>query len=66
VLAAQATVSTGGAGQIIVNPGGGPFQCPVAGAAYSDDYGGPRGNSGIDLFVANGTPVVATMAGTVW
>jgi murein DD-endopeptidase MepM/ murein hydrolase activator NlpD len=65
-LAAQAAVSNGGAGQIIVNPGGGPFQCPVAGAAYSNDYGGPRGHAGIDMFVANGTPVVATKAGTVW
>jgi murein DD-endopeptidase MepM/ murein hydrolase activator NlpD len=65
-LAARSVVSNGGPGQIIVNPGGGPFQCPVAGAAYSDDYGGPRGHAGIDMFVPNGTPVVAVKAGTIW
>ncbi len=65
-LAAQKAVSNGGAGQIIVNPGGGPFQCPVAGAAYSDDYGGPTGHPGIDMFVPTGTPLVAVKAGTIW
>jgi murein DD-endopeptidase MepM/ murein hydrolase activator NlpD len=65
-LAARQAVSSGGPGQIIVNPGGGPFQCPVAGAAYSDDYGGPTGHPGIDMFVPNGTPVVAVKAGTIW
>jgi murein DD-endopeptidase MepM/ murein hydrolase activator NlpD len=65
-LAAQQAVSNGGAGQIIVNPGGGPFQCPVAGAAYSDDYGGPTGHPGIDMFVPTGTPIVAVKAGTIW
>jgi murein DD-endopeptidase MepM/ murein hydrolase activator NlpD len=57
----------GGAGQIIANPGGGSFQCPVAGAAYSDDYG-PRSSGfhyGIDMFAATGTPLVAVKAGTV-
>jgi murein DD-endopeptidase MepM/ murein hydrolase activator NlpD len=65
-LAAQKAVSNGGAGQIIVNPGGGPFQCPVAGAAYSDDYGGPTGHPGIDMFVPLGTPLVAVKAGMIW
>jgi len=57
----------GGAGQIIANPGGGSFQCPVSGAAYSDDYG-PRSSGfhyGIDMFAATGTPLVAVKPGTV-
>jgi murein DD-endopeptidase MepM/ murein hydrolase activator NlpD len=66
VLAAQQAVSTGGSGQVIVNPGGGPFQCPVGGAAYSDDYGGARGHPGIDMFVPTGTPAVAVKAGSVF
>jgi murein DD-endopeptidase MepM/ murein hydrolase activator NlpD len=37
----------------------------VAGAAYSDDFGGPSGHPGIDMMVSNGTPAVAVMAGTV-
>ncbi len=65
-LAAQQVVSNGGAGQIIAAPVVGSFQCPVAGAAYSDDYGGPGGHPGIDMFVPNGTPVVAVKAGKVW
>jgi murein DD-endopeptidase MepM/ murein hydrolase activator NlpD len=66
LLAANPSVS-GSPGQIIVNPGGGPFQCPVSGAAYNDNYG-PRGSgfhSGIDMFVATGTPEVAVKAGSV-
>jgi len=65
-LAAQQAVSNGGPGQIIASPVSGPFQCPVAGAAYSDDYGGPTGHPGIDMFVPTGTPVVAVKAGKVW
>jgi murein DD-endopeptidase MepM/ murein hydrolase activator NlpD len=64
-LAAQQTVSSGGPGQIIASPVTGPFQCPVLGAAYSDDYGGPSGHPGIDMMVPTGTPAVAVMAGTV-
>jgi murein DD-endopeptidase MepM/ murein hydrolase activator NlpD len=64
-LAAQQQVATGGPGQIIANPGGGAFQCPVRGAAYSDDYGGPTGHPGIDMLVPTGTPAVAVKAGTV-
>ena len=43
----------------------GAFQCPVQGAAYSDDYGGPSGHPGIDMFVPTGTPAVAVKAGSV-
>ena len=38
---------------------------PGAGAAYSDDYGGPSGHPGIDMFVPTGTTAVAVKAGTV-
>jgi murein DD-endopeptidase MepM/ murein hydrolase activator NlpD len=54
-------------GQVIANPGGGTFQCPVVGSAYSDSYG-PRGNGfhyGIDMMAPTGTPEVAVKAGTV-
>ena len=64
-LAAQQTVSNGGAGQIVASPVPGEFQCPVQGAAYSDDYGGPTGHPGIDMFVPTGTPAVAVKPGTV-
>jgi murein DD-endopeptidase MepM/ murein hydrolase activator NlpD len=70
--AASRPINTGGdgggaPGQIIANPGGGSFQCPVSGSAYSDSYG-PRGNGfhyGIDMLVGMGTPEVAVKAGTV-
>ncbi len=52
-------------GQIVANPGGGSFMCPVFGAAYTDDYGGPRGHPGNDLFVPIGTQAIAVKAGTV-
>jgi murein DD-endopeptidase MepM/ murein hydrolase activator NlpD len=64
-LAAQQTITSGGAGQVIASPVAGPFQCPVSGAAFSDDYGGPSGHPGIDMFVPTGTAAVAVMAGTV-
>lgn len=64
-LAAQQAISTGGSGQIISSPVPGPFQCPVQGAAYSDDYTGPGGHAAIDMFVPTGTPAVAVKAGTV-
>ena len=64
-LAVPQTISSGTSGQIIPNPVTGPFQCPVRGAAYSDDYGGPGGHPGIDMFVPTGTAAVAVMAGTV-
>src|SRR5207245_10921868 len=53
------------AGQIVANPGGGAFMCPVFGAAYTDDYGGPRGHPGNDLFVPIGTQAFAVKAGSV-
>ena len=49
------------------NVGGGAFQCPIVGSAYSDSYG-PRGagfHYGIDMSAPFGTPEVAVMAGTV-
>jgi murein DD-endopeptidase MepM/ murein hydrolase activator NlpD len=64
-LAAQQTVASAGPGQIVANPVPGAFHCPVRGAAYSDDYGGPSGHPGIDMMVPVGTPAVAVMAGTV-
>jgi murein DD-endopeptidase MepM/ murein hydrolase activator NlpD len=64
-LQQQQTISSGGPGQIISPPRPGSFQCPVQSAAYSDDYGGPTGHPGIDMFVPTGTAAVAVMAGTV-
>ena len=48
-----------------MNPGGGAFTCPVFGAAYTDDYGGPRGHGGIDMFVSIGNQAIAVKSGTV-
>jgi murein DD-endopeptidase MepM/ murein hydrolase activator NlpD len=59
--------SGGSPGQVIANPGGGAFQCPVSGSAYSDNYG-PRGDGfhyGIDMLAPMGVPEVAVKAGTV-
>ena len=57
----------GAPGQIIANPGGGSFQCPVNGSAYSNNYG-PRGSGfhyGIDMFASTGVPLAAVKAGSV-
>lgn len=64
-LSARPTITSSGPGQVIGNPPRGPFQCPVAGAAYSDDFGGAGGHGGIDMFVPTGTAAVAVIAGTV-
>jgi murein DD-endopeptidase MepM/ murein hydrolase activator NlpD len=73
IQAASASANSGGGGpsvspgQVIANPGGGAFQCPVVGSAYSDSYG-PRGGGfhyGIDMMAPTGTPEVAVKAGTV-
>jgi murein DD-endopeptidase MepM/ murein hydrolase activator NlpD len=64
-LAAQQAPVTGQAGQIISSPVPGPFSCPVLGASYSDDYGGPSGHPGIDMLVPVGTKAMAVKAGTV-
>jgi murein DD-endopeptidase MepM/ murein hydrolase activator NlpD len=64
-LAAQRAPVTGQAGQIIDSPVPGPFSCPVLGASYSDDYGGPSGHPGIDMLVPTGTKAMAVKAGTV-
>jgi murein DD-endopeptidase MepM/ murein hydrolase activator NlpD len=53
------------AGTIVANPGSGPFMCPVIGASYTDDYGGPRGHPGIDMMVPTGTQALAVKAGSV-
>ena len=66
--ASQARVDGGGGpGQVITNPGGGAFQCPLAGSAYSANFG-PRGSGyhyGIDMLAPNGVPEVAVKSGTV-
>jgi murein DD-endopeptidase MepM/ murein hydrolase activator NlpD len=61
-VAPTATVS---AGTVVANPGSGSFMCPVFGASYTDDYGGPRGHPGIDMMVPTGTQALAVKAGTV-
>ncbi|MDX6378146.1 MAG: peptidoglycan LD-endopeptidase LytH [Gaiellaceae bacterium] len=50
---------------------GGQYVFPVAGGGrYSDDFGGPRAETGfhqgIDVFAANGTPLVAVHDGTLF
>ena len=66
--ARASTTRSGPAGIVIVNPGGGPFQCPVQGA-FTNDWGQPRSggrtHKGTDIFAATGTPVVAVAAGSV-
>ena len=56
---------SGNAGQIIPGQVINGFRCPVSGAAYTDDFGGPRQHGGIDMFVPIGTPVIAVKAGSV-
>ncbi|MEX1009142.1 MAG: M23 family metallopeptidase [Acidimicrobiia bacterium] len=64
LLASQPVTNANlGPGQILVNPGGGAFMCPVFGAAYTDDYGG--GHYGIDMFAPIGAQAFAVKAGTV-
>jgi murein DD-endopeptidase MepM/ murein hydrolase activator NlpD len=46
-------------------PAVGGFMCPVFGATYTDDFGGARGHGGIDMFVPEGTPLYATVSGSV-
>jgi peptidoglycan LD-endopeptidase LytH len=64
------------AGQVVANPNPNPnpsparnavggFMCPVFGAAYTDDFGGPRAHGGIDMFVPTGTQAFAVKSGTV-
>ena len=65
--AASAAAPNSAPGQIVANPGGGSFQCPLAGSAYGTSYG-PRSDgfhNGIDMFAPSGVPEVAVKAGTV-
>jgi murein DD-endopeptidase MepM/ murein hydrolase activator NlpD len=64
-LVAQQAPATGQAGQIVASAVNGPFSCPVLGASYGDDYGGPSGHPGIDMLVPIGTKAMAVRAGTV-
>lgn len=67
-LAASAPIASPSVGTVIANPGGGNFQCPVVGSAYSDSYG-PRGNGfhyGIDMMASTGAPLAAVKAGRLW
>ena len=65
----RAAGPSGGAGQIIVNPGGGGFICPVQGAvAFSDTFGAPRvghTHQGTDMMAGFGTPLVAVVGGSI-
>jgi murein DD-endopeptidase MepM/ murein hydrolase activator NlpD len=65
---AASVTRSGPAGVVIVNPGGGPFQCPVHGA-FTNDWGQPRSGGrlhrGTDIFASTGTEVVAVAAGSV-
>jgi murein DD-endopeptidase MepM/ murein hydrolase activator NlpD len=63
-VATSQTVSNSGPGQIIGTPIG-DFQCPVSGAAYTNDFGGARGHAGIDMFVPQGAAAVAVKSGSV-
>jgi LysM repeat protein len=49
--------------------GGGAIRCPVPGARFMNDWGFPRSggrfHEGNDLFAPRGTPVYATVTGTV-
>ncbi|MFI5045798.1 MAG: murein hydrolase activator EnvC family protein [Acidimicrobiia bacterium] len=64
LAASQPASSSTAAGTVIGTPVAG-FQCPVSGAAYSDDFGGPRLHGGIDMMVGIGTPLVAVKSGRV-
>jgi len=54
-----------GPGQVVASSVSSSFTCPVIGAAYTDDYGGPTGHPGIDMLVPIGTRALAVKAGTV-
>ena len=70
LAARRAAGPSGGAGQILVNPGGGGFICPVQGAvAFSDTWGAPRSggrrHQGTDMMAGFGTPLVAVTGGSI-
>lgn len=63
VIGKTLKVPAGGTG------GGGAIRCPVPGARFMNDWGFPRSggrfHEGNDLFAPRGTPVYATVTGTV-
>ena len=65
LVASQPVSNGGGGGQILPGQVINGFRCPVSGAAYTDDFGGPRQHGGIDMFVPTGTPVIAVKSGSV-
>jgi peptidoglycan LD-endopeptidase LytH len=67
-MAPPASDGGDGPGQII---GTGDWVCPVQGAvSFTDSWGAPRSggrtHKGTDMFAAQGTPVVAVVAGSVF
>jgi len=62
LAASRPAGSSTASGTIIGSPVAG-FQCPVSGAAYSDDFGGARNHGGIDMMVGPNTPLVAVKSG---
>jgi len=56
-------------GMLLAVPPNAAFVCPVDGAWFSDDWHVPRPDGrlhlGTDLFAAKGTPVIASVAGSV-
>jgi LysM repeat protein len=63
VIGKTLKIPAGGSG------GGGAIRCPVPGARFMNDWGFPRSggrfHEGNDLFAPRGTPVYATVSGTV-
>ncbi len=57
-------------GQVLVVPGGSRWVCPLENAGFFNDWGFPRGggtrwHEGNDLFSTRGSPIYASVSGTV-